>query len=250
VGQLIFAGDPTVSVAEISPWWDMRIVPEEVRDMVRAQAHRRVIKTHLPADALRMSPKAKYIYVARDGRDVAWSLHNHHLNHSELAFELINNTPGRVGPPLPKADPDVRRYFNYWLETDGGHHWSFWENTATWWALRDQPNVKLVHFNDLKADLPAVMRDIAEFLEIDLTPAQWADAIEHCTFDWMKANSHLCAPLGGMPWEGGSETFINKGTNGRWKDVLSVAESQAYEEIAVEKLGGACARWLATGQRV
>jgi aryl sulfotransferase len=250
VGQLIFGGDPNVAIAEISPWWDMRIVPPEVREMVNGQTHRRVVKTHLPADALRMSPKAKYIYVARDGRDVCWSLHNHHLNHSELAFELINNTPGRIGPPLPKADPDVHRYFRHWLETDGGHHWSFWENTATWWALRDQPNVKLVHFNDLKTDLEGTMRDIAEFLDITLTDSQWRDAVEHCTFDWMKANSHLCAPLGGMPWEGGSDTFINKGVNGRWKDVLSAAESRAYEEIAVQKLGGACARWLMTGQRV
>ena len=249
VGQLIFQGDADVAISEISPWWDMRIIPPEVRDMVRAQTHRRVVKTHLPADALVMSPKAKYLYVARDGRDVIWSMYNHHAGFKPMAYDLFNNTPGLVGEPLPRPDPDIRRYFMTWLERDGAPFWSFWENTQTWWALRDQPNVKLVHFNRLKADLEGEMRAIAEFLDIELPADRWAAAVEHCTFDYMKAHAERYAPLGGMPWEGGADTFINQGTNGRWRDVLSAEESAAYERMALEKLGPACAHWLATGER-
>jgi aryl sulfotransferase len=248
VGQLIHQGDPEVAIGEISPWWDMRIVPPEVREAVLAQTHRRVVKTHLPADALVMSPKVKYLYVARDGRDVMWSLHHHHSNHTEQAFELLNDTPGRVGPPLPKADPNIRRYFMTWLENDGAPYWSFWENIATWWALRDRPNVRLVHFARLKADLEGEMRGIAEFLEVDIPEARWPQVVEHCTFDWMKANSDRTAPGGGVFWEGGGDTFINKGTNGRWREVLTPAESLAYERMAREKLGADCARWLMTGE--
>jgi aryl sulfotransferase len=247
VAQLIFAGED-VSVAEISPWWDMRIVPEEVRDMVRAQPHRRVVKTHLPADALLMSPKAKYVYVARDGRDVVWSLYNHHASFNDHMYELFNGTPGLVGPPLPRPDPDIRNYFRTWLEKDGAPFWSFWENTASWWALRHQPNVRLVHFSALKADLEGEMRRIAEFLDVELAADVWPRAVEHCTFEYMKANAERYAPLGGAPWQGGAETFINKGVNGRWRDVLSPAESRAYEAMAVEKLGADCARWLMTGE--
>jgi len=248
VGQLIHQGDPEVAIGEISPWWDMRIVPPEVRAAVLAQPHRRVVKTHLPADALRMSPKVKYLYVARDGRDVIWSLHNHHSNHTELAFQLLNETPGRVGPPLPRADPDIRRYFMTWLENDGQPYWSFWENVSTWWALRDLPNVKLVHFANLKADLAGQMREIADFLEVEIPEAKWPQVVEHCTFDWMKAHPDKAAPGAGQFWEGGADTFIHKGTNGRWRDVLSPAESLAYERMAQAKLGADCARWLATGE--
>jgi aryl sulfotransferase len=92
------------------------------------------------------------------------------------------------------------------------------------------------------------MREIADFLEIDIPEAQWPQVVEHCTFDYMKAHSERYAPMGGMPWEGGSDTFINKGTNGRWRDVLSPAESLAYERMAEEKLGADCARWLKTGE--
>src|SRR5262245_31366786 len=49
VGQLIFEGDEDVSIHELSPWWDMRILPPEAREGVHAQTNRRVIKTHLPA---------------------------------------------------------------------------------------------------------------------------------------------------------------------------------------------------------
>jgi aryl sulfotransferase len=248
VGQLIHQGDPNMAIGEISPWWDMRIVPPEVRQAVLDQPHRRVVKTHLPADALVMSPRAKYLYVARDGRDVIWSLHNHHSNHSELAFDLLNNTPGLVGAPLPRADPDIRRYFMTWLENDGQPYWSFWENVSTWWALRRLPNVKLVHFARLKADLAGEMRKIADFLDVEIPEAKWPQMIEHCTFDWMKANPTKSAPGGGAFWEGGADVFINKGTNGRWKDVLSPAESLAYETAARERLGADCARWLMTGE--
>ena len=248
IGQLIFQGDESVAVNEMSPWWDMRVIPPEVRAAVEAQTHRRVIKTHLPVDALVMSPKAKYLYVARDGRDVVWSLYNHHSHFKPETYDMFNATPGLVGEPLPRPDPDIRSYFLTWLEQDGYPFWSFWENTATWWAARHAPNIRLVHFNALKADLAGEMRAIADFLEIEVPAARWPTLVEHCTFEHMKAHADRYAPLGGMPWEGGGATFINKGTNGRWRDVLSPADSLAYERMAEEKLGADCAQWLKTGE--
>ena len=51
-------------------------------------------------------------------------------------------------------------------------------------------------------------------------------------------------------WEGGASTFIHKGTNGRWVDVLSEDDSKAYEKMAEEKLGKECADWLKHGSAV
>ena len=61
--------------------------------------------------------------------------------------------------------------------------------------------------------------------------------VEHCTFDYMKNHAETVAPLGGVLWNGGAKTFINKGTNGRWADTLTAEESQEYEERAVKELG-------------
>jgi aryl sulfotransferase len=248
VAELIFQDSDPVNINEIAPWWDMRVIPPQVREMVAAQTHRRMVKTHLPADALVISPKAKYLYVARDGRDVVWSLHNHHSGFRPETYDLFNNMPGLIGGPLAPPNPDIRSYFKAWLEQDGYPFWSFWENTACWWALRNLPNVRLVHFARLKDDLEGEMRAIAEFLEIQTPEARWPSLVEHCTFDYMKAHAARFAPQGGQLWEGGAEAFINKGTNGRWRDLLSPAESLAYERMAVEKLGADCAHWLMTGE--
>ena len=250
VGQLVFQGDETVAVHDISPWLDLRVPPaQEKLQALEAQTHRRIVKTHLPLEALVFSPNAKYLYIGRDGRDVLFSFYHHHRQANALWYAILNDTPGRVGPPIGPPDPDVRRYFRTWLEQDGYPFWSFWENVSTWWAARDLPNVKLVHFNRLKADLGGEMRAIADFLEIDIPEARWDAIVEHCGFDYMKANAARVAPLGGAIFDGGAETFVNKGTNGRWRDVLSPEEIAAYEAVALEKLGPDCARWLATGER-
>lgn len=248
VGQLIFQGDPDVEIAKISPWLDLRIMPPDTMERLEAQQHRRVIKTHLPLDALTFSPKAKYVYIGRDGRDVVWSFYNHHASANQLWYDLLNDTPGRVGPPIDKPDPDIRRYFQTWLEQDGFPIWSFWENIATWWAARDVPNVRLVHFNDLKRDLDGEMRKLAEFLECDVAEDRWPAMVEHCGFDWMKAHAENVSPLGGAIFEGGAQRFIHKGTNGRWRDRLTPEDIAAYERRALAELGPDCARWLADGQ--
>ena len=94
------------------------------------------------------------------------------------------------------------------------------------------PNVMLVHFGDLKKDMSGQMRKIAEFLEIPINEDKWDDIVEHCTFDYCKKNAAKLAPLGGSLWEGGGGTFINKGTNGRWKDSLPQEDSDKYEQTA------------------
>lgn len=248
VGQLVFGGDPSVNVAEISPWVDLRVPPREVKlPALAAQTHRRFLKTHLPVDALVFSPQAKYVYVGRDGRDVLWSMWNHHANANAAWYAALNDSPGRVGAPIQPPPASVREYYHDWLDRNGHPFWPFWENVRTWWALRQLPNVLLVHFADLKADMAGQIRRIAGFLDVEVDAAAWPAILEHCSFDWMKANAAKAAPLGGVFWDGGAETFINKGSNGRWRDVLTPAESAKYERMALENLGPDCARWLAEG---
>lgn len=250
VGQLLFDGAENVSVAELSPWVDLRVPPKAVKlPLLEAQTHRRFVKTHLPVDALVFSTKAKYIYIGRDGRDALWSLYNHHVTANDAWYQALNDTPGLVGERIGRPDLDVVAYFRRWLERDGHPFWSLWENIRSWWAIRDLPNVMLLHFNTLKSDLPGSIRRVARFLDISVNEANFPAIVEHCTFDWMKAHADKSAPLGGALWEGGGKTFINKGANGRWREVLPDADVKAYEARALKELGQDCARWLATGER-
>lgn len=248
VGQILLGGDPEVRVAELSPWLDMRLPSEaEKFALLEAQTHRRFIKTHLPLDAFVFRPELKHIYIARDGRDIAWSMHNHANNFLPEVYHMLNTLPGLVGPPLEHPETDVLAFFRRWLAEDGAPFWSLWENVRTWWQVRDLPNVLMLHYSDMIGDLPATVARIASFLEVELDTGTFERVVRHSSFEWMKANADKAAPLGGSIFRGGAETFINKGSNGRWQEVLTKDDRTAYEARALAELGPECAAWLATG---
>ena len=249
VSQLLFNGETGLNVEEMSPWIDFRLPPAGVKmAAIAEQKHRRFLKTHLPIDALVYSPKAKYLYIARDGRDVLWSYYHHHTHHVDAFYEMLNEACGPEIEPFAPTQDDIVTFYKKWLEQDGYPIWSFWENIASWWEYRHLPNLLMLHFGALKEDMPGEIRRIAQFLEITIDESKWDEILEHCSFDYMKAHAELSVPLGGSLWEGGAKTFINKGKNGRWHDVLSDADSARYETLALEKLGSECAHWLATGK--
>lgn len=247
VSQLVFQGKSDINVHEVSPWVELRFPPKEVKiPEIEAQTHRRFLKTHLPVDALNFSPKAKYVFVARDGRDVAWSWYNHWSNGNEDWLNALNG-PGLIGDPISKCPDNVKEMYDIWMEEDGKPLWSFWETIGSWWEIQNLPNVMLIHYSDLKKDMEGEIKKIANFLDIDIADDLWPTILEHCSFDFMKKNGAAFAPAGGIFWEGGASTFIHKGTNGRWTDILSTEEKEAYEKIAEEKLGKECADWLKNG---
>jgi len=75
--------------------------------------------------------------------------------------------------------------------------------------------------------------------------------IEHCGIDHMRgaaeADPRSDAGLK-MVFQGGAHAFFNKGTNGRWKDVLTSEEIARADEIAARRLTPDCAHWLRTGE--
>jgi aryl sulfotransferase len=250
VGQLIFQGQEG-TLFDTSPWVDFRAIPLElVLETVEAQKHRRFLKTHLPLDALVYSPKVKYLYIGRDGRDMAWSLYNHHAGFTPKAYDLINNVMGRVGPELEPPKVDVVEYFRGWLDGKEGLPIgvSFFEHVQGWWNARQLPNILLLHFNNLKADLPGQMRQIAKFLDIEIDEAKFPQMVEHCTFDYMRRTASKHSPILDMVFQAGGNTFFNKGTNGRWKDLLTAADLKKYDEVVRANLSADCAHWLATGE--
>ena len=248
VAQLIFNGAEGIDVPHVSPWVDLRIMPPEAIAGLERIPHRRFVKTHLPVDALVVSPRAKYLYIGRDGRDAIWSMYNHHANANQRWYDLLNNTPGLIGEPIQKPPESIHEYYQQWFTRDGYPFWPFWENIRSWWKVRDLPNIKLLHFNQMKADLGGSIREVAAFLEIPIDETRFPEIVEHCSFGYMKSHAELSAPLGGALWEGGAKTFINKGTNGRWRDTLTSEEVAGYKAKALAELGPECASWLASGK--
>ena len=246
ITQLVFEAPADVMGVAVSPWIEFRLTPDAV-NVAEGLTHRRILKTHLPLDALVFSPKAKYIYIGRDARDVLWSIHHHHASFTAEAYSAFNSVPGRVGPPMEPPNQDIRAYYHEWLDRDGHPFWPFWAHVQSWWDARELPNVLLVHFANLKRDLVAEIMRIAGFLDIEVSKSLLPKILEHCSIDYMRRQAASTDFLN-MIFIGGGATFINKGTNGRWKDVLSAADIKKCDDVAACNLSADCAHWLRTGE--
>lgn len=249
VSQLIFNGAENLRAMDLAPWLELKIIPfVDIIEQLKTQAHRRFVKSHAPADTLDIQPNVKYLFLARDGRDVIWSWYKHMLHMKDEFYDLANGLPDRDGPPIVKPACTVLEFFHEWMEKDGLYDWSYWAHVQSWWDIRHLPNVKLFHFNNLKADLPGEMRKIAEFLEIDIDEQRWPDIVEHCTFDYMKKNANSLSDIFDQFFEGGLTNFIYKGTNGRWADTLTPDDLALYEKVVADNMTLDCAHWHATGE--
>jgi len=257
IANMLFPnGDMPAPVMDLMPWLDMRIEPlEAVKKKLDAQSHRRCLKTHLALDGVPFFDEIKYVVVGRDARDVFMSLVNHYGNHTPAAFELMNGTPGRVGDPFPPYDGDIHKLWRNWItrgwfpwESDGYPYWSHFHHAKTWWEFRHLPNIRFIHYNDLRRDLEGEMRKLARYLEIEVPEELWPSVVYACRFETVKAHPEKVASSNAaMIWKGGGDTFIYKGTNGRWKDVLTREELALYDAAVKRTLPPDCARWLEQG---
>jgi aryl sulfotransferase len=241
-------------------WLDARMFPVALEDQLAelaAMPHRRVLKSHLAADGLPIWPEVRYVVVGRDPRDVFMSLVNHYEQFTDVAYAAFNESPGRVGDPLPRYDGDIHKLWHGWItrgwfswESEGYPWWGNMHHIATWWPLRTQPNVLFVHYADLKADLPAQIRRIAQFAGFALTEDDIATIAQASTLDAMREGAVAAGdPLAGF-FRDGARGFFYKGTNERWRSVLSDDELALYEAAKARVLSADSARWLETGGSV
>ncbi len=257
VSLLVFQSAAPVPIMSTHPWVDCRYqMPIDVMiGMLEAQTHRRAMKSHLPFDALPIYDEVKYIHVARGGLDACFSFHNHFVNFTPQAIggiERIAQLDGDTGgfPPPPE---DPRDFFLSWLDLADHDVMpvanAFFDIERSYWNERGRQNLLLVHYNDLKADLSGEMKRIAAFLGIETPAALWPQLVEAATFESMKTQGTALLPGIEMAVKGGHQTFLNKGTNGRWKDVLTPDDIAAYRTRAAQELPPALNDWLENGRQ-
>jgi aryl sulfotransferase len=104
-----------------------------------------------------------------------------------------------------------------------------------------------VHYTNLLADLEGEIARIATFLGYDRDADRCAQIAAVTNFAAMKRDAAIVNPGAQYAFRGGPTTFINKGTNGRWRDVLTPAEIALYGETIARELPADAANWLETG---
>ncbi|HEY2687422.1 MAG TPA: sulfotransferase domain-containing protein, partial [Streptosporangiaceae bacterium] len=232
-------------LGQLSPWPGHLIAPrDQVYARLAAQPHRRFIKTHTPLDGLPLYPQVTYIVTARHPLDMFVSLHHQldNIDHSRL-WQLA----GRDAPPDPGES--LHDSLLRWIEDDGDSH-AFPESLprVLWhltdaWARRGEPNVLLVHYDDLSADLEGQMRGIAGRLGIDVPEQAWPALTQAATFERMRDRADSLVPdAQGTVKDAAS--FFRRGTPGAGREVLSDEEMAGYYTRAAQLAPPDMLDWL------
>lgn len=116
VSSLVFQDAKPRPLSEIAPWIGGRFFgdPQSVHARINGQKHRRFVKSHEPMDGIPLYEEVRYIHVARDGRDVAVSLHNQWTGFSDRAreaFDRIGLDDPMIGRPFPTIPSDPAEMF-------------------------------------------------------------------------------------------------------------------------------------------
>jgi hypothetical protein len=110
------------------------------------------------------------------------------------------------------------------------------------WARRGEPNVLLIHYDDLSADLAGQMRGLARRLDIQVPETGWPALVQAATFSSMRAHSGRVVPSPAVLRS--TEAFFRRGTSGNGAEVLTLAALEHYYARAAELAPADMLRWL------
>ncbi|MBQ1039803.1 sulfotransferase domain-containing protein [Micromonospora sp. C81] len=218
----------------LSPWLDWLAEPQDaVYDRLAAQPHRRFIKTHTPLDGVPLDPRVHYVVVARHPLDMAVSLYHQAGNLDRVRLAELTGQPAPTGPPRKRLP--VEQWLPSWVDrevdprTDLDSLPGVMLHLRDAWARRDEPNVELVHYDDLLADLGGEMRRLADRWGIPVAAERWPELVEAATFGRMRERADRLAPdtLGVLR---DRRAFFRQGGSGQGRDLLEAAARARYQE--------------------
>lgn len=149
----------------------------------------RIIKTHDYHNQFRKKTKGKFIYVYRNGMDVAVSLYHQNKNYNNSDLTL---------------DTYLKRFLKNKL---------WFKHTKGWFKNKNKLPVLYVKYEDLLNDKRAEIDRLIEFTKLDVNADAIDKAIKYSSFDFMKKNEKK---FGNQPRERKKvyDQFIRKGKIG------------------------------------
>jgi len=235
-------------LSELSPWLDWLITPrEDLYARLAAQRHRRFIKTHTPLDGIPLDSRATYIVAARHPLDMAVSLYHQGANLDRERLRQLSGQPEPAETASPR--PPLHDWLLAWIEREEdpqeqldslpGVMWHF----SDAWRRRAEPNVVLVHYDDLSEDLEGEMRRLAGLLGIEVPDATWPELVEAARFETMKVSADQLAPDPSGILKS-REAFFRSGGRGAGRALLSDTELDRYRERTARMASSDLLTWL------
>lgn len=181
----------------------------------------RVIKSHLAAEYVPITDDSKYIVVVRDPKDALVS--SYHFENSFIEKMVGDRVPlsGFVNGFLAK-----RFVYAGWAD-----------HTASWWKLRQQTNVLILFFAEMKQDLKGAIAQVARFLGVDLTAEQFNKVADKASYTSMKTNNHKFSPPTPPDYaQQGHITMVRSGKPGEAQEALTAVQQQAIDNFCQTEL--------------
>jgi hypothetical protein len=167
-GNLVDRGGAMYAV---SPWLEGRkSVPLDQAPLIGTERPSRIIKTHLPVALCPYDPAARFIYVAR-----------HPASCFASCVDFVQTNAGAVAPAMLALEE--------WFCSKELMWWGTWTDHALgWWRWStEQRNVLFIYFEDMKKDLPGIVRVVADFLGVNpLTDEEVKTVAEKSSFRYMQ----------------------------------------------------------------
>ena len=174
-------------------------------------ASRRIFKTHLKYSLIPKGP-CKYIYVVRDGRDVAVSYYHHYesLFGFKAPFEAF-----------------FRRFMKGRVQ-----YGNWFKHVYHWHRNSKKLDVLYLSYEELKNDLQATIIRIAQFCEIPYDQEQLKRVVERSGFAFMKEHEnkfeHITEVIVEQGWIPGQ--FIRKGKSKYWSSYFTPPQEELYQK--------------------
>jgi hypothetical protein len=241
-------------LATLSPWLDWLIVPrDEVHARLKAQRHRRFVKTHTPLDGIPIDPRVSYLVAARHPLDMAVSLFHQSVNLDRARIAELTGAPPAAGEHSPTGEhrppASVRDALLAWIDRTVAPADALDSLPGVMWHMRDAwqrrhaDNVVLAHYADLVADLDGEMRRLADRLGIEVPERRWPGLVRAAEFASMRERADRLAPdPAGILRD--RNAFFRHGGSGAGREVLTDEDYARYLDRAAALAPPDLLAWL------
>ena len=180
------------------------------------------MKSHMPYKLVLGVPphttKAKYIYIARNPKDVAVSYFHH--TRAFIAFHFSGSWD---------------EFFNLYV---AGHVcFGLWfDHVLGWWEHRSAENILFLKYEDLIHDPHKEVQNISSFLFGEVSLDVVEKVVRQSTFESMKGN-----PAANFSWSKEKRhpeepPFMRKGKIGDWKNYFTSEQNATFDALYSEKM--------------
>lgn len=150
------------------------------------------------------NPGIKYVCIARNGKEVIRSIYPFINSHGQEFKKMWGGFPPKLSGPeeaFKMFAIDMPQFF--------------FEYTRDWWRFRNEKNVLLLHFSDLKQDLNASVRKLAKFLELDVPENAMKLVLQKASFEYMKEHHQKKVQSCISQWPGSNRSIcaVDEGTH-------------------------------------